>query len=113
MTGDPALASSERAALRAFLDRLRALPDIDVTEARLFGSRARGEGHEHSDLDVAVVLASDARRHRYRIYDLAYDIGLAHGVQLAPLVLDEARLAELRSRERRLATVLETEGIPL
>jgi hypothetical protein len=39
--------------------------------------------------------------------------GLQHGVVLAPFVLDEARLALLRSRERRIAAVLDTEGISL
>jgi uncharacterized protein len=113
MAHEPALTVGERTALRQFVQRLRALPELEVKDVRLFGSRARGEGHEHSDLDVAVVLARDAARHRRRIYDLAFDIGLAHAVQLAPLVLDDARLAELRSRELRLPAVLDAEGIPL
>ncbi len=113
MASSPALTDTERAALREFVERLRMLPRLEVKEARLFGSRARGQGHEHSDLDVAVVLAAGWREHRRRIYDLAFDVGLAHGVDIAPLVLDEARLSELRSRELRLAAVLDAEGIPL
>jgi len=110
---ETALTNVERAALSEFVDRLRGMPGLPLKEVRLFGSRARGEGHESSDLDVAVLLASDWQRHRHRVYDLAFDIGLAHGVELAPLVLDESRLAELRSRELRIAAVLDTEGIPL
>lgn len=84
-----------------------------LKEARLFGSRARGEGHEHSDLDVALIVADGGRLVRHRIYDLAFDVGLAHGVELAPLVLEESRLAQLRSRERHLARALDVEGVPL
>lgn len=113
MPVDLPLTRNEQAALHEFLRQLRALPGIQVKEARLFGSRARGEGHQLSDLDVAVVLARDARTHRRRIYDLAFDIGLAHLVNLAPLVLDDARLGEMRSRELQLARVLDLEGIPL
>ena len=113
MGAPPFLTVGERTALHEFLERLRELPQIELKSARLFGSRARGEGHEHSDLDVAIVLARDARRHRHRIHDLAFDVGFVHGVTLAPLVLDESRLAELRERELRLARVLDTEGIPL
>jgi uncharacterized protein len=113
MAVEPLLTVAERAALREFVERLKALPDIELREVRLFGSKARGEGRAHSDLDLAVLLTRDARRHRHRIYDLAFDIGLVHGVELAPLVLDEARLAELRARERQLPAILDLEGIPL
>lgn len=113
MAIEPPLTAGERAALREFVERLRTLPDIELREIRLFGSKARGDGRADSDLDLAVVLARDARRHRHRIYDLAFDIGLAYDVELAPLVLDEARLAELRSRERQLPAILDREGIPL
>jgi predicted nucleotidyltransferase len=112
-SGVAGLTGAEQAALREFLTRLRALPGIEIRDVRLFGSRARGEGHEYSDVDVAVILRDHAREHRHRIYDLAFDAGLQHGVVLAPFVLDEARLALLRSRERRIAAVLDTEGISL
>ena len=58
----PALSASEQAALREFLDRVRSMLGPELREARLFGSRARGEGHEHSDLDIALIVGEqDAR----------------------------------------------------
>jgi hypothetical protein len=62
---------------------------------------------------VAVILASEARAHRHRIYDLAFDVGLAHGVDVAPLVLDEARLTTCAGGELRLAATLDSESIRL
>jgi predicted nucleotidyltransferase len=82
-------------------------------EARLFGSRARGEGHEDSDLDVALIVTAPGRQRRGQVYDLAFDVMLAHGVDLAPLVIARERLDELRRRERLLALDLDREGIPL
>lgn len=111
--GHPSLTNSERAALREFLERVPTVPGVVLKEAHLFGSRARGEGHEHSDLDVALIVADGGRLARHRIYDLAFDVGLAYGVELAPLVLEESRLAQLRSRERHLARALDVEGVPL
>jgi predicted nucleotidyltransferase len=52
-----ALSASEVAAIRAFVDAARALLSPELLEARLFGSRARGEGHELSDIDIALVVA--------------------------------------------------------
>lgn len=109
----PSLSASEQAAIREFVDRVRDLLGSGMRDARLFGSRARGEGHEHSDLDIAIVVGAGGRARRHDIYDLAFDIGLAHGVELAPLVIEETRLRELRARERRIAFDIEREGIPL
>lgn len=108
-----ALSSSESAAVRQFLLAVRALPGVELKDARLFGSRARGEGHQYSDIDIALIVGTGGRAHRHAIYDLAFDIGLAHGVELAPLVLEEERFRELKARERRIATAIEEEGIPL
>lgn len=107
------LTPAERAALEEFVARVRELLGDDLVEVRLFGSRARGEGHESSDLDVALVVRPGGREQRRAVYDLAYDVGFPHGVDLAPLVIEEERLAALRARERLLARDLDREGIPL
>jgi predicted nucleotidyltransferase len=107
------LSASERAAIEAFVPAVRALLGPEFREARLFGSRARGEGHEHSDLDIAVIVGPGGRARRHAVYDLAFDVGLAHGVDVAPLVMEEATLERLRERERMIARDLDAEGIPL
>jgi predicted nucleotidyltransferase len=114
MTDSPALSASETAALQEFMAGVRALLGPQLESARLYGSRARGEGHEHSDLDVALIVTRGTRSlHRDAIYDLAFDVGLIHGVELAPLLLEEPQLQELRALERRLAREIDTGGIPL
>jgi predicted nucleotidyltransferase len=56
-------AEARRKRLQAELERLRALLAADPRVRRLvvFGSFATGETHEWSDLDVAVVMDTDAR----------------------------------------------------
>lgn len=107
------LSASETAALREFVARARTMLGAELKEARLFGSRARGEGHERSDLDIALIVGTGGRAHRRRLYDLAFDAGLAHGVELAPLVFEEQQFEELRQRERLIAREIDDEGIPL
>ncbi len=107
------LSPAERAALEIFLAGVRErLGDI-LLEARLFGSRARGDGNDESDVDVALVVTELNRPLRNEILDLAYDIGLEHGVLLAPLLLDQQQLAHLRARERLIADDLDRQGIML
>ena len=107
------LTPAERAAVEELVAAARAALGEDLGAVRLFGSRARGEGTEDSDLDLALVVTPAGRRRRHEVYDLAFDIGLRHGVALAPLVVEEGLLAQMRQRERRLALDLDREGIPL
>lgn len=107
------LTPAEFAAVSDFLDGTREILGEDLRAVRLFGSRARGEGTPDSDLDLALIVTPDGRARRYAVYDLAFDVGLRHGVQLAPTLITEATLELLRSRERRLARELDQDGIPL
>ena len=107
------LSASETAAIGAFVEAVRVLLGPDLKEARLFGSRVRGEGHEDSDLDIVLIVSPGGRARRRALYDLAFDVGFAHRVQLAPLVIEESRLHALRKRERLIARTIDAEGIRL
>jgi predicted nucleotidyltransferase len=113
MSHTATLSASESAAIREFMAAARAELGPNLKQARLFGSRARGEGHADSDIDIALVVSRGQRALRYVLYDLAFDIGLAHHVELAPLVIEEDRLEELNARERRIALDIAAEGIPI
>jgi uncharacterized protein len=107
------LTPAEVAALGEFASAVGALLGSTLEELRLFGSRARGDGHEESDLDVAVVVSSVDRPARRQVSDLAFDVGLRHGVVLAPLVIERRRLDDLRVKERLIASDIDREGIVL
>lgn len=107
------LSPAEAAATGELVERVRALLGEELCELRLFGSRARGEGTEQSDLDIAVIVTPRGRARRHEVHDLAFDIGYAHGVDIAAWVVEEGRLNELRTRERRIALDVDREGIRL
>jgi predicted nucleotidyltransferase len=73
------LAALKRALFEQFGDRLLGL--------KLFGSRARGEGRDDSDIDVLVDVRDVTRDERGAILDLAHDLGLEADLVLSPLVL--------------------------
>jgi predicted nucleotidyltransferase len=108
-----AIPLSLRPALDAYAGRLRRRFGARLRELRLFGSFARGEANEDSDVDVLVLIDG--------LTDL--EIGVAAGevapvivetgLPLSPLPLATERLDRLRGAERELARVLDEEGIPL
>lgn len=54
----------------------------------LFGSRARGAGHEESDLDVLVLVRSLTPAERRDVLDLAYDLEVVTSLPISPVVRD-------------------------
>lgn len=102
-----------RTALARFGDRVRAEIGANLVELRLFGSYARGEAHEESDVDVCVVLHSMTWENRRAILDLGADVFLDLDVQISPTVLSEDQYRLWRRQDRSLVRDIEREGVRL
>lgn len=108
----PALVSE---ALARFARAVRERFGSRVSELVLFGSYARGEAHEDSDVDVLVVVDDLSPIEEREILDAAYEVklGMEDWIGLVPLVLPTARVAELRAAGRSLWRDIGTEGVTL
>lgn len=107
------LSHTERKALLEFRDRLMERFDGEILEVFLYGSRARGEGHEESDLDAAVLVRKERPELRRGIYDLAAEIFLKSDITISPLVISKNRFEWLKEIERGIALDIAREGIKL
>lgn len=107
------LSPTEWAALETFVDQVRSRYGGLVHRITLFGSRARGEGHEESDLDVAVILTGDEGKLRPTLIDLATDIFIQTGIKISPLVLSQRSFDALVQMERGIAVAIQHEGVDL
>ena len=103
------------AALDRFGKGLRDRFGARVSEIVLFGSRARGEAHEESDVDVLVVVDDLTEQERLAVLDLAYaaERVAPEWVGLSPLVYSSAQASRMRSGGRRLFRDIDHEGIRL
>ena len=79
----------------------------------LFGSMARGDYHDASDMDVAVIVHGLTRRLKGQILDEVAELELEHHMPLSVLVFSDEEFNQLRKRERRIALDIEKEGVPL
>jgi predicted nucleotidyltransferase len=79
----------------------------------LFGSRARGDYGEESDVDVAILVRGLTREMKRLILDKVAEIELEYLLPISALVLSEDEFEHLKKRERRIAIDIEREGILL
>ena len=93
--------------------RLEARFGARLRWARVFGSYARGEATEDSDLDVAAVIDGLTRAEKIEAIGDAAELSWIGAVKLSPLLFESQDYALLREREARLARDIESEGIEL
>ena len=79
----------------------------------LFGSRARGDYSEESDVDVAILVRGLTREMKRRILDKVAEIELEYLLPISVLVFSQEEFDHLKKRERGIALDIEREGIPL
>ena len=102
-----------RSALDEFCRTTRTRYGDRILELRLYGSWARGDPHEYSDVDVLVLLDGATPAEVRDLVELGVEIFGRTGVDIAPLVWTPEKHATWRAHERRLVLDIEREGIAL
>ena len=97
--------------LDTFVARVRARFGLRVVALTLFGSYARGDAHEESDVDCLVLLdrvePDDDRAVTDMAADLIWELG---GVVISPLVMSAAEFERWKAAERRTPLEIAREG---
>lgn len=105
------LTLQEQKALSQFKQEVTTICGPKGFEMRIFGSRARQEGDEESDLDILVLLSEYTEPKKVQIWDAAYKIFSETDILISPSVLSTQKFEGLKKRERLIAQDIEKEGI--
>ena len=108
---DMKLKDNEEQALKDLREAL--LKKYPIIDLRLFGSKARGEGREDSDLDVMIEIPSYDRATVSDIDDMIYRINLDYDVFISALIFGKDELEEGPMSEAPIYKVIQREGVPL
>ena len=89
----------------------RLSPKVPLIDFRLFGSRARDDFDENSDMDVFIELEEVTQEMRTVIADTAWELGLENLIHISPIVFSRHEIEDTPQRSSPLVRNILREGI--
>ncbi len=84
---------------------------VELLDFRIFGSRARGDADDYSDLDVFIKVERLDKNLKEQILDSAWDIGFSNLMVIAPLIFTRDELENTPLRSSPIVKVILEEGV--
>ena len=84
---------------------------VPLLDFRVFGSRARGESNEYSDMDVFIEVETLDRGLKEKISHIAWETGFEHLIHISPLVFTRRELEESPMRASPIVRNVLEEGV--
>ena len=101
--------------VREFVTLVRACFGESLAKVILYGSYARGDYNDQSDIDVMVLVAlpdSEIKQSENRIYDGAFELELKYGKVLSPVIRNQ-NMFEYWSDTLPFYQNIRTEGVEI
>lgn len=67
---------------------------VHLIDFRVFGSRARGDEDEYSDMDVFLEVESISKELKEKIFDIVWEVGFEHFIFISPLIFTRDEVEE-------------------
>jgi predicted nucleotidyltransferase len=110
--GRPAMAMLDRdlQVARKLKDKLSSV--VTLVDFKVFGSRARGDADEYSDLDVFIEVETLDKELKDKISDIAWEVGYYNDcIHISPLIFTRYEIEESPLRISSIVQVISEEGV--
>ena len=89
----------------------RLLKIVNLLDFRVFGSRARGDADEYSDMDVFIEVESINKELNEKIFDITWEVGFKHFIVISTLIFTRNELENSPLRSSSIVKNINREGI--
>lgn len=105
------LNENEEKAIKALENALS--KKFGLLDLRLFGSKARGESHSESDIDVMIEIADSNSEIEAQISEIIFKINLQNDSFISAVIFSRRELQEGPLGESPLYKIVQKEGVPI
>ncbi len=84
---------------------------VQLIDFRIFGSRARGDADEYSDMDVFIEVEYLDKTLEDKIYNIAWEVGFENNIFISPLIFTRYEIEESPIRASPIVKNISDEGI--
>lgn len=82
-----------------------------LLDFRVFGSRARGDADDFSDMDVFIEIDALDDAVERKIRDAVWEVGFEHGLYISPLLCTRYEIEETPLRSSPIVKNISSEGV--
>lgn len=107
------LTTNEQKALRDFKSELTEKFSSRLMLIKLFGSKARGDFHKESDIDILIVIKEITKKDKDLISALSFEISLKYKVFISELIFSELTWKAYQEKRFSLARNVDGEGVKI
>lgn len=107
------LNKNERKVIESFVNELKEKLGDEILSIRLFGSKARGDFQEESDIDIFILVKEKKGKLRDKISDIAAEYFFEYNVPLAPVVYSLFEYEQNKKLSSFFFEQVEKQGISL
>lgn len=109
------LQPEEKKVISEYIDLIRKRFPDKVSEIILFGSKARGDSHGESDIDILIVIDTEDKKIRREIQDLCWDVMFDNDFKafISPVIFFKKEYGQYKKWNSSFLYNVSKEGISL
>jgi len=102
----------EKKAVGELIEKLKKTYGDNLVKVILYGSKARGDSTEDSDIDIMVVLSDyvDIKKERFKIYDIVWSVCYVYDLLISVIIKNKS---DYEKFDTGLLKNIKNEGIEL
>jgi len=111
IAGETVMHKKDYSAARALKEKLAEA--VQLVDFRVFGSRARGDNDEYSDMDVFIEVECLTKEEEKKILAIVWEVGFEHFLFISPIIFSRREIEDSPLRSSPIVKNIFEEGIIL